>query len=84
MRFASICPEMFAVLLLCSAGFATDQLVIVGQPTDHSVSLNVLSPTDTVACVEYDTRKAKVEYVRPDGSIAHSYTRSSPWIRTST
>lgn len=39
-------------------------LLLLGRPTDHSVTLNVVSPTDAVACVEYDGRKSPAQALK--------------------
>lgn len=36
-------------------------LLLLGRPTDHSINISVLSPTDTVVSVEYDTRRTPAQ-----------------------
>ncbi|MDH7502928.1 MAG: metallophosphoesterase [Verrucomicrobiota bacterium] len=43
---------------------APEMLLLLGRPTDHSVTVNVLSPADAAVCVEYDGRKSPTQTLK--------------------
>lgn len=43
---------------------APEKLLLLGRPTDHSVTVNVLSPADTLVCVDYDGRTSPTQTLK--------------------
>jgi len=81
MKHAPIRRLWVVAIWLCSTGFAADQSVITGRPTDHSVTINVLSPSNAVVCVEYDSRKTPAQSLNAGIPVEFELTGLKPNTR---
>jgi len=79
----SIRGALLLVLLWSTAGFTADLSVIVGRPTDHSVTVSVLSPTNMEARVEYGTEKTPVRAIKAGVPTEFEITGLKPNTRYS-
>jgi hypothetical protein len=71
MRMRKLLPIMCLVcaVLTTAQAFGQDvpvpeKLLLLGRPSDHSVTVNVLSPADTLVCIDYDGRKSPTQTLK--------------------